>query len=167
MLGEESSSGVHVERRSQSHNLIRDLIHTRTSMLALYSKLAAQKPFTELDDPVLELLEEFCEVLVDYTAQAHFSLYRFIEEKMEKRKSVLDIADKVYPRIFDSTQLIVDFNDRYDDFSNTSLVQQLENDLSQLGEVLAERIDLEDQLIAVLTHSRRSNSDEAKTALHS
>ncbi|MCK4950913.1 MAG: Rsd/AlgQ family anti-sigma factor, partial [Gammaproteobacteria bacterium] len=75
------------DRRAQSHNLIKDLIDTRTKMLVLYSKLAANKS-TEPEDSLPGILQEFCQTLIDYTASAHFHMYRHIEEKMEKRVQI-------------------------------------------------------------------------------
>lgn len=141
------------ERRSESHNLIEDLVRMRTEMLSLYSKLAARRPFTD-DNGVVDLLEEFCQVLVDYTASAHFRLYRFLEEDRERRRAVLELAERVYPRITEITQAIVDFNDRYEDARKDGCPPGLEQDLSQLGEQLAERIELEDQLIDVMCMPR-------------
>ena len=53
-----SGQSTFSERRSRSQNMIRELIHTRTEMLALYSKLAASKPY-DGDDDTIELLQEF------------------------------------------------------------------------------------------------------------
>lgn len=142
------------ERRTQSHHLINDLVSTRTEMLTLYAKLAAKKPFME-KETVADLLQEFCQIMVDYTASAHFRLYRFLDERIERRRGVLRIAEVIYPRVIQTTQAIVDFNDRYDDTSLTYDPHRLEHDLSWLGERLAERIELEDQLIEVLTAPRR------------
>lgn len=149
------------ERRGQSQRLIQDLVGLRTQMLTLYSRLAATKPFRDnqdtpliADDAVPDLLQEFCEILIDYTANAHFRLYRFLEENMEKRRAVLELARRIYPRIAKSTQYIVDFNDRYEGTAEPSQAKQLEHDLSSLGEELAERIELEDQLIQVMCAPR-------------
>lgn len=141
-----------IERRAESHDLIQDLISTRTEMLSLFARLAAKKPFTE-DESIGGLLQEFCEILVDYTASAHFRLYRFLDEKIERRRAVLETARGIYPRIVQTTQAIVDFNDRYESLDNAAPAE-LERDLSWLGEQLAERIELEDQLVEVLTAPR-------------
>ncbi len=142
------------ERRTQSHHLIDDLVSTRTEMLTLYTKLAGKKPFSD-KATVADLLQEFCQVMVDYTASAHFRLYRFLDEKIERRRGVLRIAEVIYPRVIQTTEAIIDFNDRYDDANSAYDPTRLEHDLSWLGERLAERIDLEDQLIEVLTAPRR------------
>lgn len=148
------------ERRAESLRLINDLIYTRTEVLALYSRLAGSKPFADTADEELHtLLEEFCELLIDYTANAHFRLYRFIDENKEKRAAVFNVADKTYPRIREITQTILDFNDKYDRQSNHDTkvpIAALEKDLSILGEEIAERIELEDQIIQAMSRGRIS-----------
>jgi regulator of sigma D len=119
-------------------------------MLALYSKLIGFKPFGEVDNDTCDILEEFCETLVDYTLQAHLNVYRFLDEKLEKRQSVLQLAEQIYPRILKTTEVISNFNDTYEVINDKLDSSHLEEHLSTLGENLAERIELEDQLISVL-----------------
>jgi len=149
MLSEESVPVV--ERRSQSHLLINELVVTRNEMLVLYSRLIGFKPFTEEEEATREVLEEFCETLVDYTLQAHLNLYRHLEERKEKRKKVLELAQNIYPKILVTTEVISYFNDLYENINENLDASHLEHNLSNLGEALAERIELEDQLISVMT----------------
>lgn len=142
------------ERRTESHNQLRSLVSSRTDTLTLYGKLAASKPFMTSKKSTQKLLQEFCESLIDYTASAHFQLYRYIDERKERRKPVMDVAEQVYPGIAESTQRILDFNDKYDSEDNCDDLRDLENDLSILGVVLADRIELEDRLIGALGSSR-------------
>lgn len=142
-----------VERRSSSINKLQTLLHTRTETLALLNQLAAMRPFNP-EEGVQGLLQEFCESLVDYTASAHFQLYRFIEDGTERRTTVKDLAAKIYPRISNTTRFILDFNEKYEDDNQLDNLQELDRDLSQLGEVLAERISEEDEIIEVLTRPR-------------
>lgn len=100
------------------------------------------------------LLQEFCEAIVDYTASAHFQLYRFIDDGTERRSDISQLADNVYPQIADMTKVILAFNEKYDDSDHSNDLAELADDLSQLGEVLADRILLEDQLINLLTRKR-------------
>lgn len=141
-----------VERRSSSIDKLQTLLQTRTETLALLNQLVAMRPFNP-EEGVQALLTEFCESLVDYTASSHFQLYRFIEEGTERRTVVKEIAAKVYPRISNTTRFILDFNEKYED-DKVSDLQSLDRDLSQLGEVLADRITEEDEIIDVLTQSR-------------
>lgn len=138
------------ERRGDFHNNLQTLLVTRTETLSLYSQLAAIRPFKP-NQKVQLLLQEFCEVLVDYTASAHFQLYRFLEEGTERREPVRVIAAKVYPRIAEITSSILDFNEKYDCGDHCDNLTTLVEDLSQLGEMLADRIVLEDKIIAAFS----------------
>jgi len=142
------------ERRGQSKEKLATLIETRTETLSLYTQLANMRPFTP-NREVQMLLQEFCEALVDYTASAHFQMYQFIEEDTERRQAVRDLASKIYPSISESTQMILDFNEKYDCEDHCDNLSNLDKDLSTLGEVLADRIQLEDQLVALLRSSPR------------
>jgi len=170
LTGNQQAPDQPQERRGGSRKLIEELIHTRTKLLALLSRLASFKPFEEeLDEEVQEALAEFCEILIDYTADAHFRLYRFIDENKERRKAVLEIAESSYNKISEITQIILDFNDRYfqdadhDEAGTKQLsTKSLESDLSKLAEVLAIRIQLEDDLIeAMVKGSTKPQTAEA------
>lgn len=142
------------ERRGQSHQLIDELLELRTEMFALYSTLGAARPF-EMSEDLLDNIQDFCQALVDYTANAHFSIYRYITEGKERRGSVLEIADTTYPKIAETTDIIIAFNDKYDNKEHCEeSLSMLEKDLSYLGEVLAERIEHEDSLIKILREGR-------------
>lgn len=141
------------DRRGGSQQKLATLVQTRSDTLALYTELVNHRPF-EADEMVSDALQEFCQALIDYTASAHFQLYKYITDKCERRISVLDIAEQVYPQIAHTTDQILDFNDRYEkvDLSNgqQAMIESLDSDLSSLGETLAERIQLEDKVIGAL-----------------
>lgn len=141
------------ERRSRSMTMINRLVESRTEMLALYTQLARMKPFDKNDDIVAPLLQEFCQSLVDYAANAHFQLYRYFAENNERRTEILTVADRIYPSILKITNALLDFNDKYDCTDLCTDLGTLETDLSMVGEILADRIDLEDQLIRAFGYS--------------
>jgi len=142
-----------IERREESHSKLRALLESRTETLSLLNELVAMRPFKPGPD-VQVLLQEYCESLVDYTASAHFQLYSYIEQGKERRSSVNELAEAVYPRIAAATQHILDFNEKYDRANDCSDLTSLDNDLSQLGEILANRIQDEDQIIELFTQER-------------
>ncbi len=142
------------ERRSESHKLINELVHTRNEMLSMFSQLISHRPFKQQDGDIPKLVEQFCQALIDYTADAHFRLYRFIDERSERRRSIIDVANKVYPKIMNSTQAILDFNDKYETEQTVGDTDVLASDLSELGEFLAERIELEDRVINAFKEGR-------------
>jgi regulator of sigma D len=143
------------ERRARSHQEIEDLVECRTGALSLYSELASKQPF-KIEQDTQRLLQTFCERLIDYTASAHFQLYRHIDEDRERRAPIRDIAGDVYPNISEITQKILDFNDKYDCEDHCGDFSHLADDLSDLGEQLADRIELEDKLIELLASTRRN-----------
>lgn len=141
------------ERRYAARTKYDTLLASRNETLAQYTQLAGMRPFKP-DRNVQLALQEFCEALVDYTASAHFQLYRFIDEGTERRKNVLELSKKIYPDIAQTTEQILDFNEKYDCEDHCDNLSQLDTDLSKLGEILADRILYEDQVIAALTVER-------------
>lgn len=140
------------DRRGRSLVMINKLVDSRTEMLTLYAQLARQKPLVGNGD-VPAMLEEFCQALVDYAANAHFQLYRYFAEKNERRQEIHVVAADIYPSILEITNKVLDFNDKYDCGDHCCQFNELESDLSAVGELLADRIELEDKLIAAFGYS--------------
>jgi regulator of sigma D len=142
------------ERRGRSREKLATLVKTRTETLSLYTELANQQPF-EGDEATREALQDFCQALIDFAASAHFQLYRYISDKLERRNPVIEVADSIYPRIARTTDMILRFNDKYEsvDLMHCAgdVLECLAADLSSLGETLAERIQLEDRVISAMT----------------
>ncbi len=138
------------ESRAESRQTMGSLLGARKETLSLYSELAALRPFKEEDD-VAVVLQEFCETLMDYTASAHFQLYRFIEDGTERRATVRNVAEKIYPDISNTTEQFLDFNDKYEAEQKGQHFLSLDKDLSSLGEILADRILYEDQVISAFS----------------
>jgi regulator of sigma D len=148
----ESGVATPTDRRGGSRDMVRKLITERTEMFVLYCRLAGLAPYEEKPkNGVHELLQEFCQVLVDYIAAGHFSLYERIVSGTERRKEVSDLAAQVYPRIAETTEAALAFNDRYDTDQLFELSASFHDELSQLGEQLATRIELEDQMLKIMS----------------
>ncbi len=150
------------ERRSS--DVVNKLLTERKEMLALYCRMAGIDSYSTDTKDVKDtnnesdqqLLQEFCQVLIDYIAAGHFGLYERIINGQERRRSVADEAKKLYPRIAESTQIAVDFNDKYDCEDYCDISEDFQSDLSYLGEQLATRIELEDRLINILNKPPKS-----------
>ncbi len=136
------------ERRKRSFELTQKLITERTEMLVLFCRLAGIESYAPENRPVKQLLEEFCQILVDYISAGHFALYERIIEGNERRREVAVLAEQLYPGIARTTDAALDFNDRYDRDDHRTMLECLPQELSQLGEQIAVRIELEDRLIA-------------------
>ncbi len=142
-------AGKSSERRSQTQAMITELITERQQVWSLYCSVAGLEPFTP-DKPVESLIQEFCQVLVDYISLGHFGIYQRITNGKERRSKVIKLAEAIYPSIAQATDLAIDFNDKYEKLSRTEILDSLPGDLSALGEQLATRIELEDQLIKTM-----------------
>lgn len=142
-----------VERRGGTSHLVSSMLTERNQLLVLLLQASELKAETaeELDRG---LLNEFCQVLVDYIAAGHFGLYERIVEGKERRRGVADLAMKLYPRIDETTQAALAFNEKYDAQRDDIDVAGLHEELSLLGEELTTRIEYEDQLIQVLSRPK-------------
>jgi len=138
-----------IERRTGTRDMIDKLLSERKEVLALYWHVAGLEPLCP-KTPFGDHLKEFCEVLVDYIAFGHFEVYDRISSGKERRGAVVSLAENIYPDILKTTDVAVSFNDKYDETDHELHLEGLSKDLSQMGEVLATRIELEDQLIEVM-----------------
>ncbi len=133
------------ERRQNNQNLVHELQRERHQVWALYCQVGELKPFS-CSSETQSLLTQFSQLLIDYVSLGHFGIYERLLSGTERREAVLTAAKRIYPEFSQTTEAVITFNDKYDDSKNALTVDQLENDLSSLGENLAKRIDLEDQL---------------------
>jgi regulator of sigma D len=149
------------ERRTGTKRLVERLTSERAEMLARFCQVAGLEPFKQdkSEKPPRVLLDEFCQLLVDYIAAGHFSLYERIVNGKERRRDTAKLAEDLYPRINQSTDAAITFNDKYDSEKYPEISDELEGDLSRLGEELAKRIELEDQLLKALMVSGAVTSD--------
>lgn len=144
------------ERRAGTQKVIAKLEAERTEMLVLFCRVAGLETYSENPrhapnaQPVQQILQEFCQVLVDYIATGHFGLYERIGNGQERRRQISDLAAELYPRIAESTQVALEFNDKYDCEDRCTNLGSLQNDLSKLGEILAQRIEWEDKLVKAM-----------------
>lgn len=140
-------------RRIRLKRTIESLVAERQQVLVQYCQLAGVSSPDEATGTRRETkpseLQAFCQLLIDYIALGHFEIYQRIIEGKERRRSVIEMAGEVYPGIAKTTDFLVDFNDKYDDFTEED-TESLDQDLSRVGEVLALRGELEDRLLSSL-----------------
>lgn len=151
------------DRRSRTRKEIKQLIAERNQLLSLYCSIAGCDGKKDISPSKIDpdVLQEFCQLLIDYIATGHFELYNRISEGQERRQDMIKLADAIYPRIEQTTKVAVDFNDLFDghNIHNEELVSTLPEHLSKLGEELATRIELEDQLINTLLTSPAKSAE--------
>ncbi len=153
------AKGSMVDRRERLQNTIDSLIKLRQDVIVSYCKLSGVSSFDQRDLETHSVnpnqLRRFCQIMVDYTAMGHFEVYQRIIEGKERRVAVKVTSDEVYPAIAETTDFLVDFNDKYDAFEGSAEdIEMLANDLSRLGQIIAIRSELEDQILDALQEKR-------------
>jgi regulator of sigma D len=138
------------ERRHKTGDLVAELLQERQKMWALYWELAELKPFDRHKESTDQILARFCQTLIDYLSLGHFGIYYRIINGTERRRKVIEAAERLYPGIAEATEAALEFNASYEagKLSDPAVLMQ---ELSKLGEALATRIELEDQLIASMS----------------
>jgi len=99
-------------------------------------------------------LKSLCQIMVDYVSAGHFEIYeQLLQEGRDfEDKEGLEQAGKLYHAIDQTTELVLDFNDKYQE---TDDLESIGEDLSRLGETLVSRFESEDKMIEVLHTAHR------------
>ncbi|MBE0486533.1 sigma D regulator [Marinobacter sp.] len=136
------------ERWGGVSELIDRWLKERQELLVHYCELSGESDFSQTE-VLQEKCVRFCEVLVDYVSAGHFEVYeQLIQEAREFNDGGLELAAKVYPRIEQTTEVALNFNDRLDGRILTEAeLRALFGELSKLGEILEGRFEMEDFLI--------------------
>lgn len=139
--------------RTQSAQFAHNLYLERNELLALFCQVAGLEPFGPDKDPEIarQHIQELCQVLMDYIASGHFGLYERIINGDERRRAVAELAKELYPRVAITTEIALEFNDKYDCGDHCVIGGSLGKDLTRLGEALAERAEIEDRLLEAMT----------------
>ena len=136
-------------------DLVTKLLIARQDSLVLYQKLAVlQQPFSPAA-PIPHLLQRFRQTLVDYLALGLFEVFQALEEQPTDSpyRRARELVERCYARIASTTQAALAFHDRYDGDLSAVQLAELGEELSHLGEQLAIRIELEDQIVAAVRKS--------------
>ncbi|WP_221793451.1 sigma D regulator [Oceanobacter mangrovi] len=136
------------ERWGGVHNMVDSWLSDRQGLIVKYCALSAAKPLSEEEIPLAQLVQDFCQVMMDYCSAGHFEIYqRLMDEARDYADGSVEFAETLVPRLDELTGLCVDFNDNYDRFCDLEQLAKLPAELSRVGEVLEERFELEDQMI--------------------
>jgi len=137
---------VKLKERNQTNNLIEELLQERKQVWALYCEVAGLGD-GKSKKPMEQLVEDFCQLSIDYISLGHFGVYQRILNGSERRKAIVKAAERIYPNLSKATEAVLDFNDKYQTLTPAMILNELSDDLSILGEQLANRIELEDELL--------------------
>lgn len=142
------------ERWGGVNEIIDRWLHERQQLLVSYCDLSNTKAFDEENVTHQNQLKTLCQILVDYVSAGHFEIYdQLIKEGRDfGDKEGLKEAATLYQIIDNTTEALLDFNDKYQE---TDDLTELVNDLSTMGQSLEPRFSAEDQMIEVLHNSHK------------
>ena len=131
------------------HERIKHWLEARRVLLITFCELSNIKDFRDQGRRQGQLLQTFCQQLVDYISEGHFEIFEQLinEGHLFNDAEALASGKKLLPAIYSLTDLILDFNDKYlatDDCSSLAI------DLSNLGENMAQRFEIEDSMVNIL-----------------
>ena len=143
------------ERWGGVSEIIDRWLHSRQNLLVSFCHLSEKKSFSDSDKEAEGSLRELCQQLVDYVSAGHFEIYdQLIQEgKAFGDEEGLQQARALYREIDATTDVAVDFNDKYQETDDLSA---LTKDLSELGVALETRFAAEDRMIDTL-HTAHKN----------
>lgn len=136
------------ERWGGVSEIIDKWLGDRQKLLVLYCSLSDL--IDELDEKnIAERVKRVCQVCVDYVSAGHFEVYdQLVKEGREfGDKIALKTASVLFEIIDATTEVALDFNDKYQETDDLGTITQ---DLSKLGEALVTRFEAEDNMIDVL-----------------
>ncbi|RUO76591.1 sigma D regulator [Idiomarina tyrosinivorans] len=141
------------KRWGGSHQAVDHWLSERAELLVKYCTLAGLPPYerSARQLPEVDEIRDFCGVLVDYVSTGHFEVYdQIVRESSRKGRELDELAEELFPLISDTTEIALDFNDRYGALENTDNCSQFDRDLSALGEAIELRLEFEDRLLGQL-----------------
>ncbi|MDE0840895.1 MAG: Rsd/AlgQ family anti-sigma factor [Porticoccaceae bacterium] len=132
--------------------IVEHWLEQRRALLAEYGNLANIKTFSAEKTLHGTSLEEFCQSMIDYLSLIHFEIFEQLsQDNWFTNPEGHQQTHSLFDGIQFSTDTLLDFNDKYLAIDD---LESLTEDLSSLGEEMAQRFELEDKLIAILRRSR-------------
>ena len=130
----------------------------RQKLIVLYCSINGVDCLEEDQRPISVKLQELCQTLIDYVSAGHFDIYEQLLQNAEALSNSgiqenTELAKNLLPALAKNTSDCLAFNDNCELVSSLSNLQAV---MSKLGETMAERFSLEDQMIEFLHGSYQS-----------
>lgn len=137
------------------NRVIDNWLQERQQVLVAYCELIGLQPdgTAEPKLPESKQVNHFCQLLMDYISAGHFEIFNnIVEQCKDKGPADKSKANEVFPKLNQSTDLALKFNDNFAENSTNKLPINFDLQLATLGRALEERFLLEDELLAMLYH---------------
>jgi len=150
------------KRTKQGWNLVEEMVkrwmQQRVQLTRDFESIVTPRESEEPADELSRRINTFCQTLADYVSAGHFEIYNeLITEAREFNDGSLNAGIDLYRAIEQSTDMAVEFNDKYENDKHCSkLLADLPRDMVELGNMLNLRFELEDKLIGTVHDCHRS-----------
>ena len=146
------------EQWSGSSEVIDHWLEMRQQLIVEYCKLASLQPCaqksTVLELPSASEIHHFCEHLVDYISEGHYKIYDMVMDQWQATGfSATDEINQCYAKIVLTTEPLLAFHERYANIAEDDDLENFDNALSELGETMEYRFEVEDHLIQLIADS--------------
>lgn len=135
----------------KTDHLIDQWLQERQKLLVLFNQLCALAPFKP-QEATAAPLTHFCQILIDYVSAGQFEVFEKIFEANEQTGSP-SLDKESLLALFRTTMSALKFSDHY---QKTAEYSDLSRALSNLGEQIAERMEIEDRLISLYMQATHS-----------
>ncbi len=151
------------QRFSGKHQAIDAWLGERQQLLVGYVNIAGLPPYEREHQalPTVADIRDFCNLLVDYVSAGHFEIYdQIIRNSQSAPEITRELADNLFPLISDTTEIALEFSDRFADRQMDDAFIGFDLAVSKLGEALELRMGFEDQLLATLADHQLLSVEE-------
>ncbi|MEM8498450.1 MAG: Rsd/AlgQ family anti-sigma factor [Pseudomonadota bacterium] len=134
------------------NHAIEGWLQERQELIVLYCSVCGVHQQIIESPTKIQRLKTFCQILVDYCSAGHFEVFpELIKQAATGGDESSTIANSLLGKIQDTTDISLDFNDRYEtEELPPEVLEPLSRHLSKLGEALELRFHYEDQLVEYL-----------------
>tara|TARA_A200000159_G_scaffold123691_1_gene118362 strand:+ start:39984 stop:40463 length:480 start_codon:yes stop_codon:yes gene_type:complete len=132
------------QRWGGASKTIDNWLDERRQLLIQYCHLAGVNYQSANTLPDEAEVNEFCALLMDYLSVGHFEVYEMLVSDDNDGQA---LKQELFPKISVTTDQALDFNDQFAEGFNAQNTREFEVAITQLGEALDDRFELEDRLI--------------------
>ena len=128
--------------------IIINWLNERNELLVQFEELLHILPSFHSESNISEdELNSFYQILTDYLSAGHFEVFEKIASTLENSSEHLVIDKSAIKTLIDSSEDMLDLTEKYRVEDVLEHFQLLQSELERIGEKLANRFDVEDQLV--------------------
>lgn len=144
-----------------TESIFQNWLTGRQALLTSFHQLCQLRPFSSpMDTTLATNLQEFCQLLVDYVSLLHFAVLEKMVDQIEIHKRTnFRVSQHLLALIWKSSIAALHFQDKY---QGEQEITALDNDLSALAEEIAQRMELEDKLLAIYYQTLADTTEPTK-----